>query len=402
MARTKRCSLWRHLTVALAEWAAVICDLRHNPLVGFERTAQLNHVPSRCSQLRHKLARWLAQPRLRFPLFVLLLLLLMGYGPLCYIHIVYPDSPSWIYAVPLQPWLMLAYLIALLPAAYCCAGNALQFLAQRQRSFPLGSVVDETLALSQLSDKEILAGFVFTRLAPLWRLAAWFTVLSTSLILLTDWLHFGANFITLIAAVILSIRMLFGLWLAALLWFLYHLCLGCALPRGLASSLALGFMLFSQVALWAWMYLTDSGCGLPCGSTGILGTAGYAALNVALLVIALALSRKWQGVRFGIICAAPVLFVLPHLLRVSELLAASPQHTGMDAVLASDYYPFVLSGYSLGYTYIPSLISSLMGYSNDFSWLAPCSLLLLAQLIQVPIVVYFATRAVHARRQRPA
>ncbi len=80
-------------------------------------------------------------------------------------------------------------------------------------------------------------------------------------------------------------------------------------------------------------------------------------------------------------------------------------------MLYSASFPFVLNVYSFGYPYIMSVLIDLFETRNkgwvlfeidSSSWVVPCCVLLLAQLILVPIVISFATEAVHSRRMRPA
>jgi hypothetical protein len=403
-ARAQCLSAWQRALNGLREWVAVIRDINHNPLVEYERTVRHRRLPYVVQRAAAWARRLIPAPASKLPTGLVLpiiaaLSLVLIYFSINYIqHKNHAGTHVWLDPQAIEEKLFLVYLVLLTPLAFDCARGALQFLSDHGRRFNTGAVVDESLAVTRLSDKELLAGFVVTRLAPVWRLALWFTLASAVTVLCNCWPMTGADLTLLLTTVVFIISMALGLWLAALIWFLYYLCLARELRSRLACDLLLIFMLLGQLGLWLWMHYDDVPNTLFF-SDYQLPLSVHIVFFIALYTLSLMIAKRSPKSSLALAMAMPVIVVLTHLYALStsgEPLAGMRWH-----LFSSDSFPFVLSGYSFGYTYVPYVYREVIGVPDSHTWLVPCSLVFLAQLVQVCIVLSFATEAVHARRMRP-
>jgi hypothetical protein len=408
-------------------WLEVIRHINSNPIVVYDRI-----VRQRRKSQAANVKGWFKRLFLRSGLWLPLIPIVGALCAICYPMIFrdwlpptdryqsFADDSSQVQLA--LRWLLLGYTALLAPAIYRCAVSAVQFLAEHKRAMLTGSGIDELLAISRLSDREILLGFVYTRLAPLWRLYGWFTLAASAAVYLEGIVHPAMNelyatnntdlffvfidwFINggleaLLATIVLGAWMFVGLVLASLIWVLYYICLSRGLQGATAINLTVFSMIAGQLALWIWLLSTEGGRpGFE--QSEFISVITSLAVFTGLAPLMLALARRIPTVRFGLARFLPLAMgMAPLLYPLADMLVTQGGET-LERFLFESYYPFIYTGFSIGYSYelpaIPDMLDH--GYVD---WFGPSALLLLAQLILVPIVLSFATEAVHSRRQRPA
>jgi hypothetical protein len=322
--------------------------------------------------------------------------------------------------------LMTAFFITIIPTAYRCATSAVQFLAQGRRLGP-ASPVNDLLDISLLSDREILAGFIYTRLAPLWRALGCYSFLFCAIAYFVyviplysmvyrlyyytahafsepvDWLIRSGELTRGLIAIPIFLVMWLGLVLASLLWFSFYICLGRHLPNGPAITIAAVSMVCGQMLLWAWLLLcTDFEYVQYVGSYELTNQAALAqaAFCIVALVLTLALAARYWTIRYAFAFALPVI-VLAALMLWPRIASRLLYWYDLPSLHNEWLNPSMGVCYTFGISHIfTGLVYSIQ--HGSYFWLAPCGILLLAQLVQVWIVLSFATEAVHSRRQRPA
>lgn len=317
--------------------------------------------------------------------------------------------------------LLTGFALALIPLAYRCANSAVQFLAERQRRISTGSGIDELLAVSQLDDKEILAGFVYTRLAPMWRMSGWLSLSmicvayfdgiflqmlsklyaansSDRLFLIFSWFFNEGGLTTLLLFIVIGAWMLVGLVFASLIWFLYYICVCRGLQGNVALNLAVFSMLAGQIVLIIWLKSSPYCSLVYAEASEFIEIAACGILYIGLLVFSLALARRLPAVRTTLAWFLPAIMVMVSLIYLVFAIANSDYYSFEDSYLY--LLPFYYTGYSVLTSYLAPELNAMI-HGDTLNSLAVYGILLLTQLIQVPIVISFATEAVRSRRARP-
>lgn len=391
----------------LGAWLADIRRIRENPIVVYGCVAQ-NRRLKRVWGVEGNALSCLGY--LVVGLLVLLVLNLLPLTPLLYLS---PFGDDWY-----KEWrflLLTIFPLIILPTMYQCTRNAMLLLTDAKRRIDAGSNVDESLAISNLSNREFVVGYTYSRLVPLWQ---WFGLFSFAICVgyfiessdpllnhvvelislrqfpvLVDWLWAHGGLTTLLAIIATGIWAWVELVIASIIWFEYFACLGCGLKGAWAVDLAVFSMFTGQFILWLnslHYYLSE--IKLPnLREYGLIALCSAACVVLSLL--SLIFARRYAFIRYITLYTFPIALGIVILLQ-QRLMSIWGLR---DAALT----PFVLAQYSFDYPYTVALFSVQFKIGTG-RWLVPCCLLFLAQLVQLGIVLHFAAQAVHARRQRRA
>ena len=394
----------RHAKSELVEWRAVIRGLKHNPLVEYDRI-----VRQRLASRGGTWLLWLWRA-VAFPLIFSAVIAGCVFATLWY-HYRYVISHPWPPGALIQygpffyPFMLVCvvFLALMLPLTAKCTLDVMTLLSTAGRIAAVGAVLEDGIAISSLSDKELLAGLIATRLLSIWRLLLLFPMMAITWVVYGSLVNHEFNAIALPLLLLVCAVMLIELWLAALLCFLCYFSLSRNLPAGLPAYAATVTALIGQVGYWVWMYYRNYYCLVLMKGIQLAPFVLFALLNIVALAAALTWAQRSPVFRRALVFIFPAVPCVPYLLLAALRSGLSSDAGGW---LNLDGYTLALGNYVFCYPYgaWPMLdVFSLHVLGRYAISVLPQAFLLYAlffvsQLVLVLIALHHALTAVHARR----